>query len=184
MFASMTPLYMLNLYYPEIVMIQLLICLFPPFRIARIGLFLNSSVKDRAIFLLYLKHRFLIGYPTVQLILKDIYGLVVLFWLFICVRLRLCGRSFALIWLPVWIGSWVSQMMIFGELDGFTSGCSIRWPSFSMARLSSIHPFLSGVIIMVRFWVLVQLLYHHQRQLNFLWRVSTWLALPQGYCVL
>jgi hypothetical protein len=23
-------------------------------------------------------------------------------------------------------------MMIFGELDGFTSGCSIRWPSFSM----------------------------------------------------
>jgi hypothetical protein len=99
---------MLNLYYPEIVIIQQLICWFPPFRIARIGLFLNFLVKNQVIFLLYSEHRyvklfkasknncyyyfslkfnntkvlhsrFLTGYPTVQLILKAIYGLVASF---------------------------------------------------------------------------------------------------------
>ena len=41
----------------------------------------------------------------------------------------------------------MSQMILFGETDGFTSGCSIRWPSFLMV---SCHVFVVFVIVVVR----------------------------------
>lgn len=157
--------------------------MFPPFRVSRIGLFLNSLVKNLVIFLLYSEHRYVKLFqasksncyyclslkfnhtkfwtPDSWLVIPQSNWYWKLYTTWLChfdylsasgwgcvgggkqcssktTSWSVCGYfcnqgilltlqssfvlfySFALIWLPVWIGFWMSQMTIFGKLDGFT----------------------------------------------------------------